>query len=1549
MRNISLLSLTAIALSSVPPTHLLAGSVTQSEATPAIVKNYIQLPLAFERHSKDSDERFVARGAGYAIGLDRGKAVLAIATPRGESFHTVSLEFTGSRAAKAESELELPGKVNYIHGNDRRNWQIGLSTWQRVRYPDVYPGIDVVYYGNQQQLEFDLVLKAGADPRSIRMKISGGSRLSLDGSGALRIETGGGADLRLELPHIYQQVDGRNKDVTGRYQILGHDEIAFSVDSWDRMRPLVIDPTIVYSTLLGGEPNNSAGYGIAVDSSGNILLTGYTDASDFPVVDAAQNRLRGHGSGFVAKINAAGTALTYSTYLGGSSYDYLLGLAVDSAGSAWVTGYSMSSDFPVLNAAQSTFSGYQDAVVARLDANGSLQFSSYLGGSNYSYGYGIAVDASGYGYVTGNTGGSFPTTPGTIQMPLTGGKVFVTKYSPAGAIVYSTLVGGDSADSGNAIAVDSVGNAYVTGYSYSTSFTGAPAGGAQAADAGAGDAFVAKLNQTGTALLYFTFLGGTGFDEGFAIAVDTSGNAYIAGQTTSSGLATPGAVQTAATGLTEGFAARLNAAGSSFGYVTYLGGIRENYLTSMALDAAGDVYLAGYTNSANFPIVSALQTTIPGNGTSLFSSTDSGGTWSVADSSIPGAVFDISLNPANASAVVITEAGIYRTNNAGASWTQQLSSSFSSSSSHLGRSPAAPQTIYALNYSNIYQSTDDGLTWNYMGYPQIQGLSLTADPVDAGTLYVFGNGSPAVYKSTDGGRTWNPAAIGLPIVSVAALVATSDGALYAGTQGSGIYKSTDHGASWGGVNNGLPTAAFVSNPQSLSASGTTVYFANASIFKTTNGGASWTSTFTFVDSFQIATSPQNSSILYAYTNNSVVESGDAGTSFDVAGIGLPSAINPFSAKLIVDPRNIAHLFVVAPVNRAAFVSKLNNAGSALIWSTYLGGSGSAGASGIAQNGKGSVFVTGFAEGQNFPITSSLQPPGPDGSNAFITEISDTAPSCSITVNPANATTAQNVETLNFNIVAPSGCSWTASTNESWAVVTSGASGTGVGTITVQLGLNSDTTSTARTAVLTVNTQNITITQAGGQCSYVLDKNTWSAPSAGGATTVVVTTTAGCPWVITNASPNTISITSEMSGIGSATISLTVTPNSTANQQYLALMVGNTGLQIIQAGATPTPALQFVTLAPCRIIDTRNPNGPLGGPFLSARTTRSVPVPNSSCGIPSDAAAYALNVTVVPRTGTLGYLTVWPAGLPQPLVSTLNSLDGSILANAAIVPAGTDGSIDVFATDDTELIVDINGYFTSPASNTLQFYPLTPCRVLDTRHTNGDFGGPAITGGSTRSLLIPSSSCAVPAGAADYSLNVTVVPHGTLRYLTAWPTGQTQPVVSTLNSLDGTVLANAAIIPAGTGGAVSFYATDTSDLIVDINGYFAPPATGGLNFYPATPCRLLDTRNPDGTFGGPVMSGQSTRSFPLAGAACGLPDTAQAYSLNMTAGPQAAILGYLSAWPAGAAQPVVSTLNALKGQVVANAAIVAAGAGGAIDLFVTDTTHVIVDTNGYFAR
>jgi hypothetical protein len=418
-----------------------------------------------------------------------------------------------------------------------------------------------------------------------------------------------------------------------------------------------------------------------------------------------------------------------------------------------------------------------------------------------------------------------------------------------------------------------------------------------------------------------------------------------------------------------------------------------------------------------------------------------------------------------------------------------------------------------------------------------------------------------------------------------------------------------------------------------------------------------------------------------------------------------------------------------------------------------------------------------------------------------------------------------------------------------------------------------------------------------------------------------------------------------------TLTATPTPGSTfdgwsggcSGTQSCSLTMNSSQTVFATFTETQTLGLRFVPVNPCRIADTRNPNGPFGGPFVSGNTTRGFAIPSSACNIPSTAQAYSVNVTVVPHSAPLGFLTVFPCGQTQPFVSTLNSIDGRVKAAAAIVPAGIDGGVCFFATNDTELVLDINGYF-DPATNAsaLAFYPMTPCRLVDTRGAAGTLGSPSLVGGgAARTFPFLASSCNVPAVARAYSLNLTSVPKGPLGFLAAWPAGQTQPLVSTLNAPTGVVTANAAIVPAGTNGDISVFVTNDSDLVIDINGYFAPPGAGGLSFFPLTPCRVVDTRNPPGSQ--PFIGELSVN---VAASNCGALGVAQSYMLNTTVVP-AGSLGFLTMWPQGAIQPLVSTLNALDGSVTSNMAIVFT-TNGSVSAFALNPTHLVIDISGYFA-
>jgi len=588
-----------------------------------VSQSYGKLPLHFEANQGQThqDVRFLARGSGYSLYLTAGEAVLVLTQPNPDAKRDLrsTPERLGTQArgtpvvvrmslvGAAPKPLlsgreELPGKANYLIGKDPAKWRTNVPTYAKVHYRAVYPGIDLVYYGNQRQLEYDFVVAPGADPERIVLGFQGGERLEINAEGELVLHAGGGA-LRQQKPVIYQEINGVRTRIEGRYVLKDAHRVGFQVAAYDQSRPLVIDPTLVYATYLGGSISDD-GYGIAVDAAGSAYVTGLAGSTDFPTASPLQAAYGGGGDAFVSKLNAAGSALLYSTYLGGSGEDYGYGIAVDADGSAYVTGQTTSTDFPTVNPLQAANGGgVSDAFVSKLDATGSaLLYSTYLGGSGRDGGSGIAVDADGSAYVTGQTTSTDFPTVNPLQAASGGGAdAFVSKLDAAGsALVYSTYLGGSGGDGGAGIAVDAAGSAYVSGSTSSTNF---PTANPLQAASGGGltDAFVSKLNAAGSALVYSTYLGGSSRDAGRGIAVDAAGSAYVTGWTTSTNFPTASPLQSAKAGFTDAFVSKLNAAGSALLYSTYLGGgFGDNYGLGIAVDAAGAAYVTGRTNSADF-------------------------------------------------------------------------------------------------------------------------------------------------------------------------------------------------------------------------------------------------------------------------------------------------------------------------------------------------------------------------------------------------------------------------------------------------------------------------------------------------------------------------------------------------------------------------------------------------------------------------------------------------------------------------------------------------------------------------------------------------------------------------------------------------------------------------------------------------------------------------------------------------------------------------------------------------------------------------------------
>jgi hypothetical protein len=509
---------------------------------------------------------------------------------------------------------ELPGKVHYFRGNDPQKWRTNIPTYAKVHYTAVYPGVDLVYYGHERQLEYDFVVAPGADPTAITLGFAGVERVDVDAQGDLMLTMAGGL-LRFQKPVVYQEEDGRRQPVAGGYVRKGPHQIGFQVATYDPARPLVIDPVLSYATYLGGSGNNN-GRGIAVDAAGAGYVTGETASPDFPIVHPLQPTLRGFPDTFVAKLAGDGSALVYATFLGGRNPDLGEGIAVDAAGAAYVTGVTQSPDFPTGHPLQPTLRGNADAFVAKLSADGTaLVYATFLGGSSSSdEGRGIAVDATGAAYVTGPTGSpDFPTWH-PLQ-PTFGGlfDAFVAKLTPDGtALVYATYLGGSVMEVGFGIAVDAAGAAYVTGLTGSPDFpTRNPL---QPTYGGHRDAFVAKLSPDGSAFIYANYLGGSGDDGGAGIAVDAAGVAYVTGSTDSADFPFVHSLQPTHPRAfnSDAFVAKLTPDGIALVYATSPGGSSTDSGHGIAVDAAGAAYVTGSTDSVDFPTVHPLQPMLGG-------------------------------------------------------------------------------------------------------------------------------------------------------------------------------------------------------------------------------------------------------------------------------------------------------------------------------------------------------------------------------------------------------------------------------------------------------------------------------------------------------------------------------------------------------------------------------------------------------------------------------------------------------------------------------------------------------------------------------------------------------------------------------------------------------------------------------------------------------------------------------------------------------------------------------------------------------------------------
>ncbi|HYK92147.1 MAG TPA: SBBP repeat-containing protein [Acidobacteriota bacterium] len=926
------------------------------------------LPLSFETNQGQAEKhvRFVARGRGNTLLLSSAEMVLVLpekspqarlqnqrtidagegfcapfgrfrgrtARTRGPSPRAGKMSMVRVRLEGANPNPEaagmggLPGKVNYFIGNDPRKWHSNISTYRGVKYSNVYPGIDLVYYGNQRQLEHDFIVAPGADPTKILYAFQGTDELKVDGNGDLVIDDFD-RGVRFRKPLIYQEDDGKRHDISGGYELAGRHQVRFRIGMYDKTTALIIDPVFVYSSCLGGSGDEDRASSseikradIAVDAEGNAYVTGNTDSIDFPMVSPLQGA-------------PAGTACP-------PPGDYSRPRCID-------------------------------AFVLKLSPSGSLIYSTYLGGSSLERGFGIAVDGSGSAYVAGRTQSTNFPTVNPLQKMLRGTEdAFVSKLAPDGsALVYSTYLGGSSSDDAVSIAVDSSGSAFIVGETQSTDFpTVNPF---QRVFGGMLDVYVAKLSPDGSALVFSTYLGGSGPDDTEDVAVDSAGNAYVTGTTASTDFPTLNALQPTLKNF-DAFVSKFNATGSMV-YSTYLGGSGNEAGTSLAVDDTGSVYVAGITLSADFPVANALKASA---GDTFFKSANGGDSW-VANSAAPNAIKSLAMDPAVPSTIYAgTSQGVFKSTNGGQTWSSVNIGLSASTVYGLAVGPKNPSTLYAGVFgAGVFKSNNSGETWNSVnsGLENKDILALAVSPSDPSTIYVGCNyssrtNSAGVYRSANGGETWAYVGTGLEdAYGIYALAIDPDQpeTVYAG--GNGTYKTTNGGQTW--IRSSLDSSPLV---LVIDPSNTNNVFAGTyeGFSKSTDAGTTWAASNAGLRKQYVqclALSSTIPSTIYAGTSEGVYKSEDVGVTW--RSVGAIMAKRDIKA-LVVDPANPSTLYAGSPVGMKIFLSKLNPAGSSLVYSTYLGGSADDTPHGIAVDSAGNVYLTGTTVSADFPVLNAMQ-------------------------------------------------------------------------------------------------------------------------------------------------------------------------------------------------------------------------------------------------------------------------------------------------------------------------------------------------------------------------------------------------------------------------------------------------------------------------------------------------------------------------------------------------------------------------------------------------
>ncbi|MCS7023257.1 MAG: SBBP repeat-containing protein [Bryobacteraceae bacterium] len=1368
-----------------------------------VVEKVHRLPLYFEPESTKSahDVAFVARGSGFSMMLEAGLArfawvpsskrppLRAGTTPPPPQLEAemIAMRLEGAVQDRQGEGLELqPGYSSYFLGADPSRWRVQVPHYARVRFADVYAGIDVVYYGNQRTLEYDFVVKPGGRPSEIRLAWEGVREVRLASNGDLVLTVAGG-EFRQLRPRIYQIWNGRKIEIAGGYRLFEKGRVGFELARYDPSRPLVIDPILQYASYLGGNGIDEATT-LALDNANNIYLAGRTVSTDFRrgVPSPAFQTTRATGSGvnanydgFLLKLNPQATSIIFNTYIGGNNFDSVESLTIDSNQNLYFAGETLSGSdgslgpgrFPVQGpGANLSNLGGQDGFTTKLNNTATvLNWSSYLGAQATDTLTGIAILA-GQVYSVGMRGGDiFFCKWNSLEM----GAPQITSYGGTGEDIAF-----DAAGSGSFL--------YLAGRTCSPNL----ARGSNTNFGGQCDAFWARVNAS-LQVTNFHYLGGESVEEARALAVLPSGEVYLTGEVQTRFLL-PNST-TYGTGLSgDAFVARYDAT-QALTHFGYIGGSLRDFGDAIVVDGAGTAYVGGFTQSSDFPV-----------GPFSPPKTNSGSF----------DVFLIRVAP--------------RTNHSG--WNLLFSSYF-------GAPGAEGVTSIQIGQNGqVYFAGTAALNAN--------GTSVFPSSVSTDPLLnpPFGGGGVDTFLAQLASaqvnfrlrRTYGPPASGqrspdnFRIFNT--LTATNTSSVQAENCG---FNTSANGL--GGLP-ACPNCVAVPAFQTIQTVTTATAISAASCSnQPVKVGCETNDIQATVNDATLECPTINPAECAPVFQPPVLSVGQAGGDFDVL-VNVNEACSwdigvdqPFVQILSPVIGSLAQL----PQGRQTVRLRVQPNNTALPRSArVVASSVQLGELRIDQSNApfGGVSIT------LAPTSVTLSAGQSATFSATVTGTANTAVTYSI--NPALGTLQGNQYTAPPFILAPSTVLLTAtsvadpskSASATIQLVT-GAPSAGLRFVPLApcrvMETRPEYNFEGRTGpfgppFLTAGSTRTLALPQSNVCNipaiakaYVL--NVTLVPREGVDFVTVFPGGENRPEFFTVRSPDGQIVANSAivkAGPG-GTIQVYTSHNTDIILDISGYMTDSPGSNLV-----------YYPLTPCRVVETRAeyrlPPGPFGPPTLQGRETRRFRFPATPyCQVPIGAAAYSVTITVVPP-GPLQFLTAWPAGGPQPNISNINSPAGRVLANSVILPASADGSIDVFVFDRTDVILDINGYFApDDGVNGLYYFPVTQCRVADTRRAPGPFGGPMFGDTSRRSYTIPSSSCTgVPSNARGYSVHVTAIPNGSpMPFITVWPSGQPQPNASVLNAFEGQTVTNSVIVPANPSGAIDVYTFRQTHVVLDLAGYF----------------------------------------------------------------------------------------------------------------------------------